>query len=256
MYPRIDFERRTEGFKTNPDWYLSELAIQPHLQNLKDSLTSLVQNAQSLFDTWIATAEAANFSGVRREYSAREAEYWSKIEFQFHVVRRQSDELNAESASRVCLGRRDLDATEEGIKTRRRLLLQRMAEDVTALIAIERPDAYPDFAGQFLHTVGESLIAALIENDTNLFKEVFHRYFISSLMQYDRIGANVNRSNLEAAIAVKVSIAPVLDLMSLVAMGFSWQNFMETPLLPLLFLVLGITFWTTARLTARTCCHF
>ncbi len=104
-----------------------------------------------------------------------------------------------------------------------------MAEDVTALIAIERPDAYPDFAGQFLHTVGEPLIAALIENDTNLFKEVFHRYFISSLMQYDRIGANVNRSNLEAAIAVKVSIAPVLDLMKISGYGFLMAGFLWKP---------------------------
>ena len=232
MYPRIDFERRTEGFKTSPNWYLSELAIQPHLQNLKDSLTALVQNAQKLFDRWIDAAETAKLSWVRANILTREAEYWSKIEFQFHVLRQQNEELNADRRiDGLPWPTIDLDAIEESIKSRRRLLLQRMAEDVTTLIMIDRPDAYPDFAGQFLHAVGESLVTALIENDTDLFKEVFPRYFISSFMQRDRIGANTARSNLQASIAIKVSVAPILDLMSLSGYGFLMAEFHDNPTL-------------------------
>jgi hypothetical protein len=232
MFPRIEFERRTEGFRTSPNWYLSELAIQPHLKSLKDNLGALVQNAQTLFDRWTSAAEAAKLSWVRANLITREAEYWSKIEYQFHVLRTQHDELNTNRRIEgLPWPTIDLDALETSIKARKRILLQRMAEDVIILSALERPDSYPDFAGQFLHTVGENLVNALIENDSDLVKEVFPSYFISSLMQYDRIKANVDLSTWQASNAVKVAVAPVLDLMSLSGYGFLLAQYHNNPAL-------------------------
>jgi hypothetical protein len=230
MYPRIDFEKRTEGFQISPNWYLSELAIQPHLQNLKDSLTACVENAQNIFDRWVTTAEAATLPWVRANMLAREAEYWSKIEYQFYVIRQQNDELNADRRiDGLPWPTIDLDGIEQRIKARKRVLLQRMAEDVTILSAIERPEAYPDFAGQFLHTVGENLIDAIADNDAEFVKEVFPSFFISSFMQYDRIGANATRLNWQTSFTVKVSVAPLLDLMSLSGYGFLVAEFHDNP---------------------------
>ena len=232
MHPRIDFERRTEGFKTSPNWYLSELAIQPHLKNFKDNLSALIQTAQGLFDKWVDAAEKGNLSWVRANILTREEEYWSKIEYQFQLLRQHNEELNADRRIEgLPWPTIDLDAIEESIKARRRLLLQRMAEDVTTLIAIERPDAYPDFAGQFLHTVGKNLINALVENDSELFKELFPLYFISNFMQRDRVAANAKRTNLQDSIAVKISVAPVLDLLSLSGYGFLMAEFHDNPAL-------------------------
>jgi hypothetical protein len=232
MYPRIEFELRTEGFKTSPNWYLSELAIRSHLENLKTNLEALAQVGQTLFDRWIGAAEGATLSFVRANLLTREAEYWHKLEYQFHVFRQQSDGLNADRRIEgLSWPTIDLDAFEKQVKDRKKVLLKRMAKDVTTLSLIRRPEEYPDFAGQFLHTVGESLITALIENDSDLVEQVFPLFFFSSFLQYDRLGTNVSQQNWQATIAIKVAVAPMLDLMDLSGYGFLLADFHDNPII-------------------------
>lgn len=232
MYPRIDFEKQTEGFRTSPNWYLSELAIQPHLQNLKDSVTALVEDAQALFDKWLKTAEDAELFWIRANLLNREVEYWHKFEYQFHVLTGQNDALNADRRiDGLDWPKIDLVAIEKKIEARKRLLLQRMAQDVMALSAIERPEAYPDFAGQFLHAVAESLAPALVENDSDLVKELFPHFFMCSFLQYDRIGAHVDPSSWRAPNTIKIAVAPVLDLMSLSGYGLLMAAYYDNPAL-------------------------
>jgi hypothetical protein len=90
-----------------------------------------------------------------------------------------------------------------------------MAEESTRLGALKRPNTYPDFAGQFLHAVGERLLDSLVNNDDQIVNESFGYYFASSLMQFDHLRAKADFQDWRGLSAMKVAVAPILDLMSL-----------------------------------------
>lgn len=104
-----------------------------------------------------------------------------------------------------------------------------MAEESTRLGALSRPSAYPDFAGQFLHAVGERLLAALVDNDAEAVNESFSYYFASSLMQFDHLRAKADFQDWRGLSAMKVAIAPVLDLMSASGYGLLLAEVHDNP---------------------------
>lgn len=233
MHPRIQFETSAEGARVSPDWYLAELALQPHVQNLKDNLTVLVDDVQSLFDRWMDSCSAAKLAWVRANILTREEEYWAKMDYHFHTFREQSTTLNSNRRIEgLPWAAIDLHAIGEMISSRRRVVVRRMAEDMPALIAVNRKESYPDFAGQFLHTVGESLIEAFLKNDHNHVREVFANFFIASFIQREQISLDIaDVSTTQNAATIKVSIAPILDLMSLSGYGLLLSEYHDNPTL-------------------------
>jgi hypothetical protein len=220
LYPRIEFEYRTEGFRSSPDWYVFELVRQPAAENLKLCLNALIVTAQEIFDKWLALASKQETYWIRATILDRETEYWSKIEYQFSRMRRHWDELSADKRiDGLPWPKVDFNNLEESKARRNKLLLKLMAEESARLGALKRPNAYPDFAGQFLHTVGERLLASLIDNDDQIVNESFGYYFASSLMQFDHLRAKADFQDWRGLSAMKVAVAPVLDLMSLSGYG-------------------------------------
>ncbi|MGY3120355.1 hypothetical protein ACVWXQ_004292 [Bradyrhizobium sp. S3.14.4] len=215
LYPRIEFERRTEASRSSPDWYVFELVRQAACEDLKLSLNAFIVTAQEVFDKWLAFAAEQGAYWVRAAIIDREAEYWSKVDYQFYRLRRHWDELSADNRIEgLPWPKVDFDDLEERKARRKKLLSKMMAEESTRLGALNRPSAYPDFAGQFLHSVGERLLAALVDNDAEAVNESFGYYFVSSLMQFDHLRAKADVQDWRGVSAMKVAIAPVLDLMS------------------------------------------
>ena len=95
------------------------------------------------------------------------------------------------------------------------VLVIQMAQVSGALSASDRPDSYPDFAGQFLHSVGEQLLAALVKNDENTVTAIFPAAFAGALRQYDRLAKTIDLSDWRGAVASKVAVAPILDVVQL-----------------------------------------
>lgn len=220
LYPRIEFERRSEGFRTSPDWYVSELVRQAASENLKLSLNALVLKAQDTFDKWLSLASERDSYWIRAAIIDREAEYWSKIEYHFSRIRKHWDELSADKRiDDLPWPKVDFKELEESKARRKKLRLKLMAEESTRLGALKRPNAYPDFAGQFLHTVGEGLLASLVGNDAQAVNDNFGHYFASSLMQFDHLRAKADFEDWRGLSAMKVAIAPVLDLMTVSGYG-------------------------------------
>ena len=101
-------------------------------------------------------------------------------------------------------------------KQREKDVLQSMSSNASALSLQIRPEIYPDFAGQFLHHVGEALFVAMPENDVETVTELFPDFFNNSLLQFNRLlGSTVGKPDWQATMAMKVAVAPVLDLMNL-----------------------------------------
>ena len=61
-----------------------------------------------------------------------------------------------------------------------------MSAENVLLSLISRPESYPDFAGQFLHNVGEALLTAMCENDCDMVEALFKGYFHGSTLQFEQ----------------------------------------------------------------------
>jgi hypothetical protein len=216
LRPRIEFEIYSEGQQTSAHWYIGELVIQPVTENIKSATTALIVDVQAIYDKWLNAAASNKLLWTGATILSRETEYWSKVDYQLWRLRDRWTDLNAEKRIKnLPWPKLDFDQLDESRSQRMKRLLQLMSAHSTALSCAARPDSYPDFAGRFLHTAGEALLTAMCDNDADTVNLIFPDFFQSSLLQFNRIRAKAAESDWRMDFAVKVAVAPVLDLMDL-----------------------------------------
>lgn len=207
QYISNSYQHLTHAFiNLFPRRAIFELVRKTSSENLKVALNVLIVTAQEIFDKWLALASTNELYWVRATIINRETEYWAKIEYQFHRLHQHGNELGADRRiDDLPWPKIDFNLLEESKARRRNFLLKLMAEEATRLGALTRPNSYPDFAGQFLHAVGEKLLASLISNDAEIVDESFGYFFASSLMQYDQLRAKANFEDWRGLTAIKVA---------------------------------------------------
>ncbi|WP_431205552.1 hypothetical protein ACQ86E_11940 [Bradyrhizobium betae] len=216
LYPRIEFERRSEGAKLSPDWYVSELVRRSAVEAMKPSLTALVYESQSLWKSWLSTATDKNLFWIKAALLSREAEYWQKLLHGFSKLQNRWNDLSSPRRIEGLSWKQiDFDELKQAVKERRKQVVREMATLGATLSATDRPDSYPDFAGQFLHGVGEELLSAFVENETEAVSALFPGIFYGALLQYERLSKKIEASDWRATNDAKIAVSPILDLMEL-----------------------------------------
>jgi len=216
LYPRIEFERRSEGGRVSPNWYISELIRQSAVESGKLALLAIVNSARALFERWLSIATANGLLWIRAALLAREAEYWQKVTYNFPQLENRWNDLNSvRLIEGLPWAKVDLDELREVLDSRRKQIVIQMAEVGETLSASDRPDSYPDFAGQFLHAVGEELLSAMVKNDESTVNAIFPAAFAGALRQYDRLSKAIDFSDWRGTVASKIAVAPILDVMQL-----------------------------------------
>ena len=109
----------------------------------------------------------------------------------------------------------DVKELREKKDQRKKKLLKLMSGETLLLSLFSRPQSYPDFAGQFLHTVGEALLIAMCENDCEIVETLFDRYFSGSLLQFDKLRSEEWGTDWQNLNNLKIAAAPLLDLMDI-----------------------------------------
>lgn len=226
LLPHLQFELASEGNKISPDWYVCELVLQSASENAKESTRALVDAAQSLYDKLLNAALQNGLIWVRATTLTRESEYWSKLDAHFGRFRERWTDLGADRRiDGLTWPNLDFDNLDSLRKERKKRLLQMMSHDATTLSLGTRPETYPDFAGQFLHTVGEALFVAMEENDAATLEQLFPDFFNSSLLQFNHLLSTGELPEWQATIAMKIAVSPVLDLMDLTGYSIFFSEF-------------------------------
>jgi hypothetical protein len=216
LRPRIEFEMRSEGRRITPDWYLDELTIQPTAENLKSAISALVVDVQTIYDKWVNLATVSKLPWIGATILSRETEYWSKFEYQLWRLQERWTDLGSERRiDGLPWPTLDFDLLNRDRGQRLKRLARLKSAQATVLSQLKRPDDYPDFGGQFLHTAGETLFTAMCGNDADTVNSLFPEFFRSSLLQFNRILESGAESDWRLDLTIKVALAPVLDLMDL-----------------------------------------
>lgn len=106
-----------------------------------------------------------------------------------------------------------------------------MSVESTLLALTPRPDNYPDFAGQFLHTVGEALITAMYENNAESVTVLFNLFLNGSVLQFQKLRPKGDVTDWRGQIEIKIAVAPLLDLLDLSGYSYLYAEYHNNPAL-------------------------
>ena len=230
LYPRLQFEEKAEGRLLSPPSYIQELIALKEAENHCAAMVCFFKYVCKLFEAWTKTEGSLNHPWLVAAMIAREAEYWNKIDHHKDALNQLWNDLSShrqiEGLQWPSLNTDDLEKVKgQRIKT----LLNLMAQENILLSMISRKESYPDYAGKFLHTIGEALLIAMYKNECDTVEAIFKHYLTGSLLQFDRLRSEGNPSTRDFELAMKVAVAPLLDLMDISGYAYLLADYHQTP---------------------------
>lgn len=213
--PRLEFERKVEWRDVTPHWYQSELVCQIECDQFAANAKALLSQGTEFYKEAIAKALGYKHPWLAAAFMSREWEYWHKVDSQIDIWQEKWPDL---SGNRRIEGLpwAEFDATSlrSDSKQRQRELLKLMSQQGMLLALLKRPEGYPDYAGQFLHTCGEVALDALLTNDGSLLESVFGPYLHGCLLRFDSLRPKGVNADWRAQQDFKIAAAAILDVIN------------------------------------------
>lgn len=230
MYPRLKFEKRVEGHIVSPIWYLEELVGQKEAENHRTAMFCLYEKVDEIYKSWIKSATTSKHPWLVATILSEASQYWHKLDYHTDGLNRFWKDLNSDrKAERIPWPSLIADELMEKSREQSKDILELMSKENLLLSLISRPESYPDFAGQFLHTVGEALLCAMCENDCATVETLFGCYFHGSLLQFNQLETEEAASDWQQQVNLKIAVDPLLDLMNISGYIYLLSEYHEAP---------------------------
>ena len=230
MHSRLALEKRIEGKIISAPWYLQELITQQETENLCSVMICLCEKTCELYKYWIETATSTKHPWLKAIIISTEWEYWNKFKYNMNTLNQLWSNLNSDQRIEgLPWPSLDFDELIAKFGEREKELLKLMSEENLLLSLISRPQSYPDFTGQFLHTVGEALFIAMVENDCEMVETLFKRYFGGSLLQFQKLRPNELGTDQQSLNNLKIAAATLLDVMDISGYAYLLSDYYDTP---------------------------
>ena len=195
-------------------WYIQERLALKNAEHVRGALTAVVDDFCDHFRDLLQLAGGAQGGWLAAVFISREQEYLKKLNGAWRELFRQwADVGRPQRLAGLPIINQDAFVAK---KDKEELeVLQCMAEASVALGRLERPKDYPDFGGQFLHSVGEAILSAAAANEPRMIGALFERYLAASVLQFERLRPENDEAGWRQERAAKLAVAPLLDAMDL-----------------------------------------
>ncbi len=214
--PRLEFERRVEGKDVTPFWYQTELVCQVESDQFSSNAKALVVKGAAFYKAAIAKALGYKHPWLAAAIMSREWEYWHKVENQIEIW---GEKWAGLSGNRRIEGLPWSELDVESLRTksqqRQHELLKLMSQQSMLLALLARPEGYPDYAGQFLHTAGEVALDVLLANDGSLLESVFEPYLQGCFLRFVSLRPKSVSVDWRVQQDFKIAAAALLDVMDI-----------------------------------------
>lgn len=216
FYERLNFEYQIENKIITPNWYKDEIISQLALEQIGKNINQFINRAFLLYSNWITLNAKQKNVWFSATILSREREFLNKIHYHLNSIMTFSDGFNEDRRiDGLPWHEINFDDIKKVLQLKSHDLLEDISKYIVQLITSEKPDDFPDYGGQFLHTTAETILDSLIEADINLLHSTFKHFFYGSVVQSDNLKPNVIRSESQLINQLKISIAPLLDLMDI-----------------------------------------
>ena len=214
--PRLDFEKEVDGNHITPDWYRTELICQVIAERFVDNTKALVSMGSALYKEAISKASSRKHPWLAAAIMSREWEYWHKVENQIGIWDETWGNLDAD---RKIEGLQwptfEIEKLKADSEDRQTQLLKLMSQQNMLLALFLRPEGFPDYAGQFLHTSGEVAFDALLSNKVEHLRSIFEPYLYGCLLRFYKLRPKTATTDWHVQQEFKVASAALLDVMDI-----------------------------------------
>ena len=230
LRPRLRFEEKVEGRVLCPLSYLQELITQKEAENHHAAMLCFFENVCKLYEDWIKTEGSSKHPWLVAVMISRETEYWSKLDYHKASLNQLWSDLGSHrSIEGLPWPSLNMDDLEKNKNRRENELLKLMAQHNVLLSRISRKESYPDYAGKFLHTIGEALFNAMYKNECDTVDAIFKHFLIGSLLQFEHLRPQEDDSRQQLEVSLKVAVAPLLDLIDISGYAYLLSDYHQTP---------------------------
>jgi len=215
--PRVELEERVEGQTVTPLWYTQALVSKSQAEGLQENVTALVGAANKTFRSWADQLTKQGRVWQSAAVLSRNLEYLRKLET--HCLPLFKAHFEAMQTARYLSDLKWPDIKPEDwyeqVRKSHGALDEAMAKHIILLQRSKRPAGVPDYFGQFVHTIGESLFEDILNQRLDEAKAVFPAYFLGSLALFDELKPPTDEFDVWVEQRIHVAAAPVLDVMEL-----------------------------------------
>lgn len=214
LMKKLSYEYEIEGKIISPHWYQLEIIMLSVSKRFINNIHLIVSILERIYQSTYRELDDIKDSYFKALILAKEWEYLNKINYQFYKIEDILKEYKSkQKISTLNWKTIELNVIKGELKERQEKLLVNMSKNT--LLAKEKTDEYPDFAGQFLHIMGEQLVDALCSNNNDIFTKVFPLYFMASLIKSEKLKPSSNNQDWVIEHELRVAITPVIDLIDI-----------------------------------------
>lgn len=224
------FERavRAPVATQTPDWYVDEIVKNTYETRLRDEVTAAIDLLTSWYPQSASRLTDADLSGPLAAVTVRGLEICWKLErhlreWQVIVSTIRPDPTLVD----VVRPQWDWEALEKRVGGLRRDLLHRLTTVVGMQGLDPRDSSLPDYVGGAVHWMGETCMEALLDNDDELFADLFPTYFVGLLLIVNGIQGQI--SSWQPSIAVTAMAEPIIDLIELSGFAYVFSELHGSP---------------------------
>jgi hypothetical protein len=218
---RIHFEHAALTEVVSPPWYQAELILQISAECHSANLDAIQSADSTLFEKWLGVSLKYKDVLLSAAITCREWEYLTKLDANLASL---LDSWDSTSRERHLKGLSwpevDKDAIRNRVHADMEEVVRRMALQSSVLSILERPSEYPDYAGQFLHTVGERILDALLENSQEFVAATFSAYLDGMVQRFQNLRPKNPAADYWTQMEFRTAGAALLDVMDI--SGYAW----------------------------------
>jgi hypothetical protein len=213
------FEQEVEGRVVTPTWFIDERFRTLICSRIASQIPLLIQAPSAILDV------ARNLISSKRPYSAlaiysRLLEYMTKIEGYLDEFEKISVDLNeSKNIKGLVWLKTDYEDSRKAVKEARMKLLITMASYAKAMPSHSPDSKVPDYAGQFLDTLGHELLDSLWSKDSQAFVQLYKDFFLGSIVKYQNLISKEEFPEHMQMSMIGLAISPIVDAMEIAGIG-------------------------------------
>lgn len=212
---RLVFEYQIENKYITPDWYiLGEVSREEELSFIKN-INLFANEVGKLYQSWVANLIAARRFWLASTCIIREKEFWSKFSYQRSELSDYHSSLLAHKNNEAQWSNFELDNIFDVVQKRLNTIQDINEVVLKGLLPYSRPASLPDYHGFLLHSLGESVFEALINNDLGKVGKLYRTYVWVSFYKFSELISEKYKHTWQIENQVRIASAALVDLFDL-----------------------------------------
>jgi hypothetical protein len=215
LQKRIKFEIEVEKKTITPYWYINNIVFKSEAENFCRCITVLFEDIIQLYANWSTKLSSTNRYWLVASCVTREKEFIFKLGKHLGIFETYWNSIVEYKKNDEYWPEFNLDTLILSQEKRIEKIDIMSGKIASSLISEEKPDDYPDFAGQFLHSLSEAVFKAILDNNDEKFLTLFPLCFTTTFAQAQKLMPLDVKEEWVRENLTKVAFTPVIDLIDL-----------------------------------------